>query len=172
MMVTSFSSKELTIPKATVLGVTMEISEPFVDRINTGNGSELGLTTSQQRKRRNKALYQKLLQRKLDHLSKGEREPIEPVVLEYAHVFHDEETNNFKGTNVIEHHILVGDAQPIRKPQCRVPYSLRNEMKAQVKKILDKDVIRESIFTWSAPAILAPKKSLDGRPKFWFCVYF
>ena len=49
------------------------------------------------------ALNQKLLQGKLDHLSKEERELIEPVLLEYAHVFHDKESNDFKGTDIIEH---------------------------------------------------------------------
>jgi len=102
-MVANISSEELTIPKATVLGVAEEISEPLVDRINAGNGSELGLMTSQQRKRRNMALNQKLLEGKLDHLSKEERELIEPVLLEYYHVFHDEESSDFKGTDIIEH---------------------------------------------------------------------
>lgn len=37
--------------------------------------------------------------------------------MEYAHVFHDKETNDFKGTDVIEHQIMVGDAQPIRRTQ-------------------------------------------------------
>jgi hypothetical protein len=102
-MVTNFSSEELTIPKATVLDVAEEISEPLVVRINTGNGSESCLMTSQQRKKRNMALNQKLLQRKLDHHSKEERELIERVLLEYSHVFRDEESNDLKGTDVIEH---------------------------------------------------------------------
>jgi len=34
--------------------------------------------------------------------------------MKYAHVFHDENTNDFKGTKVTEHQI-VGDAKPIRK---------------------------------------------------------
>ena len=169
MMVANFSNVELTIPKTTVVGVTEEISEALVDRINARNRSNSGSPTNQQRKRRNKALYQKLLQGKLDHLSEKERKLTEPVLLEYAHVFHDEET---KGTDVIEHQILVGDAQPIRRLQYRVPYSLRDEMKAQVKKMLDKDIIRESNSPWSAPAILVPKKSPDGKPKLRFCVDF
>jgi hypothetical protein len=49
-MVTNFSSEELTIPKAMVLGVAEEISEPLVDGINAGNGSESGLMTSQQKR--------------------------------------------------------------------------------------------------------------------------
>jgi len=53
---------------------------------------------------------------------------IEPVLMKYAHVFHDEETNDFKGTEVIEHKIVLEDTRPIRKPQYRVPYALRDEM--------------------------------------------
>jgi len=59
---------------------------------------------------------------------------IEPVLMKYAHVFHDEESNDFKDTDVIEHQIVLEDTRPIRKPQYRVPYALRDEMKTEVKK--------------------------------------
>jgi hypothetical protein len=39
-MVANFSNEELTIPKATVLGVDEEIFESGVDMINTGNEAE------------------------------------------------------------------------------------------------------------------------------------
>ena len=71
VMVANFSNEELTIPKATVLGVTAEISEAIVDRINAGNRSNSGSPTNQQRKRRNKALYQKLLQGKLEEIKES-----------------------------------------------------------------------------------------------------
>jgi len=45
-------------------------------------------------------------------------------------------------------------------------------MKSQIEKMLDKGVIRESNSPWSAPAILVPKQSPDGKPKFRFCVDF
>jgi hypothetical protein len=45
-------------------------------------------------------------------------------------------------------------------------------MKAQVEDMLRKRVIRESTSPWSAPAILVPKKSLDGKPKYRYCVDF
>jgi len=97
---------------------------------------------------------------------------IEPILLKYAHVFHDEETNDFKGTNVIEHEIPIGDARPIRRPQYRTPYALRKEMQTQVLIMLEKGVIRPSKSPWSVPAILVPKKSADGTPKYRFCVDF
>jgi len=108
----------------------------------------------------------------LSHLSEEERKIIEPVLKEYAHVFHDAETNDFKGTDLAQHEILVGDVRPIRKPQYRVPYSLRDEMQTQIQQMLDKGVIRESKSPWSAPSILVPKRSTDGKPKFRFCVDF
>ena len=85
---------------------------------------------------------------------------------------HDEETNDFKGTNVIEHEIPIGDERPIRRPQYRTPYALRKEMQTQVDNMLDKGVIRPNNSPWSAPAILVPKKSADDTPKYRFCVDF
>ena len=35
-----------------------------------------------------------------------------------------------------------------------------------------KGVIEESSSPWSSPVILVPKKSLDGKPKYRFCVDF
>ena len=81
-------------------------------------------------------MYEKLLRNKLDHLSREEKQILEPVLLKYAQVFHDEETNDFKGTNIVEHEILVGDARPIRRPQYCTPFALRDDMKAQVENML------------------------------------
>ena len=87
-------------------------------------------------------------------------------------MFHDENTNDFKCTDVMEHQILVGDTPPIRRPQYRTQYALRHEMEAQVENMLDKGIIRASSSPWSAPAILVPKKTADGKQKYRFCVDF
>jgi hypothetical protein len=55
----------LTIPKATVLGVAEGVSESIVDNIDSENGSP----TRPLRKKKNEALYRKLLEGKVDHLS-------------------------------------------------------------------------------------------------------
>jgi hypothetical protein len=95
-------------------------------------------------------LYKKMLKGNLDYLSEEERQEIEPVLLIYAQVFRDEQTNDFKCTDVVEHQIIVEDARPKRKPQYRVPYTLREEIKAQVDNMLQKGVIRESNSPWRA----------------------
>jgi len=61
---------------------------------------------------------------------------IEPVFLKYAHLFRDDETNDFKGTNIIEHEIPVSDARPLIRLTYQTPYAIRDEMKRQVWKML------------------------------------
>ena len=119
VMVANFSDEALTVPKATVFGVSEEVSESLVGQINQID--ENGAEKTKQYKTVNKALYRKFLAGKLGHLQEKERKVIEPVLLRYAHVFHDEETNDFKGTSLIEHGILTGDDGPIRRPPYRVP---------------------------------------------------
>jgi hypothetical protein len=171
-MLANFSDETLTIPKATILGIAEEVSEQEIDRINPKDQVNKQMTSQPPRQKKNEVLYHKLLQGKLDHLNAEDRQHIEPVLQKFSHLFHDEENNSFKATNVIEHHIPIGDAQPIRRPQYRTPYALREEMQRPVQDMLDKGVIRESNSSWSAPAILVPKKSPDGKQKYRFCVEF
>ena len=78
-----------------------------------------------------KSCTKKLLKGKLEHLPQRERQLIEPVLVKYAHVFHDEELNDFKATNVVEFEIPVGDSTPIGRPPYKTPFALRDEMDAQ-----------------------------------------
>ena len=72
----------------------------------------------------------------------------------------------------MENKIVTGNAKPIIKPPYRVPFALRKEMENQVQTMLRKEVIEASSSPWSSPVILVPKKSLDGTPKYRFCVDF
>jgi len=116
VMITNFSDEALTVPKATVLGVAEEVSESVVDKINTAGQSSVNTPDETNKGVRNRELYQKLLKGKLEHLPQHERQLIEPVLVKYAHVFHDEELNDFKATNMVEYEIPVGDSTPIRRP--------------------------------------------------------
>jgi len=167
-MVANFCDEALTIPKKNILGVSVQIAEPLVNRINDKGKSDINSPEKTQRKRKNETLYQKLLQGKLDHLPQEEKHLMEPVLSKYAHVFHDADTNDFKGKDIIEHQIIVDNVPPIRRPQYRSPYALREEMKSQIEKTLDKGVIRESNSPWSAPAILVSKKAQMASPNLEF----
>jgi len=122
--------------------VAEEVSETLVDSINEEKTGNTESATRLRGKSKNEALYKKLLPGKVDHLSLTERQVIEPVLQKYANVFHDEDTNDFKSTDVIENKIIVTDPTPIRRPQYRTPFALRGEMETQVKNMLQKGVIR------------------------------
>jgi hypothetical protein len=118
------------------------------------------------------ANFEQYLQDKLGHLTPKERLEMEAILRKYGHIFHVEGSNDFKGTDLIEHRIITGDAKPIRKATYRVQFALKDEMENQVQDMLNKGVIEKSNSPWNAPAILVPKKSLDGEPKYRFCVDF
>jgi len=116
VMLANFGDSPITIPKSTVLGIAEQVSETLVDRINDSRRcKETGKII------KNEALYHKLLGGKLDHLPSEDRKKIEPVLLKYAHVFHDEESNDFKAIDVVEHEINLNDPTPVRRPQYRTP---------------------------------------------------
>jgi hypothetical protein len=45
-------------------------------------------------------------------------------------------------------------------------------MENEVQDMLEKGIIEGSTSPWSGPDILVPRKSLDGKPKYRFCVDF
>jgi hypothetical protein len=174
-MLANFSTEEIELPKGTVLGVAEEVASSVVAAINDRRAPDSSdrkearcavYTTDQQGK------FQAYLDGVLGHLPEKERAVMEPVLRRFRHVFHDEASSKFEGTDLVEHRIITGDAAPIRKAPYRVPFALREEMERQVQDMLKKGVIEPSTSPWSAPCILVPKKSPDGSPKFRFCVDF
>jgi hypothetical protein len=77
----------LTIPKATVLGISEEVSEQLVDEINPGNKTDLQAPPKPPRRKKKEVLYDKLLQSKLDNLNQEDRLNIESILRKFAHVF-------------------------------------------------------------------------------------
>jgi hypothetical protein len=68
VMITNYSDEELTVPKATVLGIAEDISESIVVKINREGESRFDVPTKSHSCEKNKALFQKLLKEKLNHL--------------------------------------------------------------------------------------------------------
>jgi hypothetical protein len=60
-------------------------------------------------------VFDEYLSDKLGHLNTEERVVMEPLLKEYRHVFHQEGSNEFKGTDLAENEIVTGDARPISK---------------------------------------------------------
>jgi hypothetical protein len=76
-----------------------------VDAINIKGTTNADFST---KRGANNKLYQKLLIDKVDHLDTKEKALIERVLKKFAHVFHDEDTNDFKSTTVVEQNYCYG----------------------------------------------------------------
>jgi hypothetical protein len=81
---------------------------------------------------------------KLAHLTYSEKSLLEFVLCRFSHAFHEEGTNEFKGTDLLEHQIIPGEPQPISRPQYRVQLALIKGIEIQIHGIIMKVVIRES----------------------------
>jgi hypothetical protein len=169
MIVVNVSHEEVELPKGTVLGVAQEVSETLVAAVNDGPVSEPRRGTPRVKIDASFRIY---LNDKLSHLTQEERTVLKPVLVKYRRTFYVEEFNDTRGTDLVQHEIETGDAKPIRRPPYRVPYALRDKLDRQVKTMLEKGIIEPSASGSNFPAILIPKRSLDGTPRFRFCVDF
>jgi hypothetical protein len=88
-------------------------------------------------------VFWQYLNGKLEHLTMEERSVMEPLLMKYRHVIHQEGSNDFNGTDLVEHRIVTGDAKPIRKAPYKVMFALRQEMQSQVNDMLAKGIIEE-----------------------------
>jgi hypothetical protein len=174
-MIVNFSHEKTELPNATLLGIAEEASASIDADLN----DEVKTNSEHSRKFKcgvntviEDANFEQYLQDKLGHLTHKERSAMDPVLRKYRHIFHVEGINDFKGTDLIEHRIITGDAKPIRNAPYRIPFALKKKMEDQVQDMLNKGVIEESNSPWNASAILVHKKSLDGKPKYRFCVDF
>lgn len=67
-------------------------------------------------------------------------------------------------TNVIEHHIDTGDAQPIRQRYYRMSPEKQRILLEQVDEMLSLDVVEPCESAWSSPVLIVTKK--NGQPRF------
>ena len=63
-------------------------------------------------------------------------------------------------TELAQHQIRTGDAQPIRLPPYRIPHAYRETVKKEIAEMLQQGLIEPSSSDWSAPVVLVKKK--DG----------
>ena len=148
LIIANFSDEELTLPKGKILGLAQEISENSVNYEDDADRGTVQTFISGDNKNLPKG-FKKYIGEKLAHLSHAERKIIEPVLIKYAGIFHDDEDIDFKSTNVVRHEIETGNVTPIKKALYNTPFDLRQEMNRQVQKMLDKGVISPSHSPWS-----------------------
>ena len=97
------------------------------------------------------------------NLSDGEQNRVSDLLLKYIDVFAKSKTDMGR-TDIVQHKINTGSAQPIKQPPRRVPYAKRDEAAQEVQRMLDTGVIEPSNSPWSSPVVLVTKK--DGSLRY------
>lgn len=104
---------------------------------------------------------------KLETLNKEERIAIERKCAKFSDIFHMPE-DILPTTTLYEHSIpLKEHAAPVYVKLYRLPHSQKAQLKEEVQKMLDNDIIEESQSELSSPILLVPKKSDSKGDKKW-----
>lgn len=104
---------------------------------------------------------------KLQHLNDEEQRTIENICAKYADIFYLP-GDKLSTTDVYTHTISIKpNTSPIFSKQYRLPYSQKDEVKSQIKKMLEEGIIESSKSDWSSPILLVPKKSNLAEDKKW-----
>lgn len=110
--------------------------------------------------------YNEPLPIKLDHLDDNFRNQLTKIIQSHRQGFHL--TNQpLNATNKIKHNIRTIDENPVYVRRYRYPEVHKNEVKKQIKDLLDKKIIRPSISPWSFPIVIVPKKTDQSGNEKW-----
>jgi hypothetical protein len=106
------------------------------------------------------------------HLNAEEHANLINLCRNYADVFYLEgESLTF--TNKIKHKIKTTDEIPVHTKSYRYPYVHRQEVRDQIEKMLDQNIIRPLDSAWSSPIWVVPKKAdASGKVKWRLVVDF
>lgn len=104
-----------------------------------------------------------------DKIPNQSRHILWPLCKDFADIFYldgDQATVN----NFYEANLRLSDNQPVYIRNYRTPPAQLAEIKSQVSKLMQDDLIELSQSSYNSPLIIVPKKSTDGKPKFRMCV--
>ena len=89
---------------------------------------------------------------------------MQSLCLKYNDIFYLE-GDQLTCTNIGEHEIRLRDETPINIKNYRQPEALKGEIKKQVTKMLQNEIICPSLSPWNAPLWIFPKKGARCRGK-------
>lgn len=98
------------------------------------------------------------------HLNAEEKAALSKTLKTYKNVFFSE-NDTLSFTHEVKHNIDTVDEKPIHQRTYKYPYHLREEVSAQIDKLLHTGIIRESSSQWTSPIWVVPKKSDNSGKK-------
>ena len=99
-----------------------------------------------------------------DELTNEQRKEVRELLAKYPDVL----TSIPGMTELLEHDIKLSTAEPVRSKGYPIPYKTREIMESEIDEMIELGVIEPSIFPYSSPIVLVPKK--DGLVR--FCIDF
>ena len=66
-------------------------------------------------------------------------------------------------TDFLKHDIHTGDSLPVRSISYQIPSKWRSQVKEELEKMQEQDILRSSTSAWSAPIVHGPKNSGEIR---------
>ena len=90
------------------------------------------------------------------HLSVRQQDEIMRVLGKYEEIF----TEVPGKANIIEHKIDLTDDRPIRCKSYALPYAVREDIREEIKNMMETEIVRESSSPYASPLVIVKKK--DG----------
>lgn len=100
-----------------------------------------------------------LMERSSQGLTEDQCRGVRKLLGDFADTFSSGDHDLGK-TNLVQHRIETGQAQPIKLPPRRIPMSKRKEAETMIRDMSDQGLIERSNSPWSSPLVLVKKK--DG----------
>lgn len=143
--------------------MTLVITAPF--KVEAYSDEKINLNFSQDVTSTSRLLSENLSKLRLDDLNVEEKTVIGKLCEEYKDIFYCEDIP-LSFTNQVKHKIRTVNEDPVYIKAHRMPPAQTQEIKKQVEKMLNDNVIQESHSPWSAPVHLVPKKmDMSGQQK-------
>ena len=103
-----------------------------------------------------------LIENASSDLTETEKKKLSNLVFEFQDVFMSPD-GQLKQTHLAEHYIDTGDTKPFKMPCRKIPMFKKPVMEAEIKKMLDQNVIEPSNSAWNSPICLVAKHSGEWR---------
>ncbi|XP_051173560.1 uncharacterized protein LOC127289595 [Leptopilina boulardi] len=104
----------------------------------------------------NERIKELLSKTRLDHIKEG-KEDLLRIITEFHDIF-PLGNDPLPLTKLTEHTIRTTDDQPVNTKQYRYPPMLQEEVYQQIKEMLKKNILRESMSPFNSPLWIVPKK--------------
>lgn len=150
----NINSYPVTLKEGTEIGSCSTVAS-VVHQLKCGSSSQRPLP----------AELGSFVERSCQELSNEEAAQVKDCIARYQDVF-ETGTNNRGRTNIVQHRIDTGGANPIRQAPRRLPLAKREEAAQIIKDMEAEGVIEPSSSPWTSPVVLVKKK--DGSSR--FCV--